>query len=80
MALTGDPDGDGMSDLGEWIAGSDPRAVAPLKAGTNPLDPESRFQVSGFRFQGDACEVSFDSVTGRVYGMLWNTDLMDTNG
>ncbi|MBN1675613.1 MAG: DUF4082 domain-containing protein, partial [Kiritimatiellae bacterium] len=63
-----DDDNDGMSDEDEQIAG------------TNPLDAGSSFQVSGFRVRGATAELSFDSVTGRVYGLSWNDDLTDTNG
>lgn len=50
-----DADGDGMTNLAEYTAG------------TSPVDPGSRFQVSGFSVQAGAFGLSWQSVTGRLY-------------
>jgi hypothetical protein len=52
-----DPDGDGLSNIGEFIAG------------TNPQIPESVFEIGSVRMNGAVCEISFDTVTGRLYAV-----------
>ncbi|MBN1672669.1 MAG: LamG domain-containing protein, partial [Kiritimatiellae bacterium] len=63
-----DDDNDGMSDEDEAVAGTD------------PLDPGSLFVVGATRSAADAFGLSFDSVTGRWYDILYNDDLRNTNG
>jgi hypothetical protein len=62
-----DDDNDGMSDVDEAIAGTD------------PLDPSSLFSVRCSAFGGEAFRVIIDSVTGRWYDLLYKPALMDTN-
>lgn len=65
-----DPDHDGMNNYQEY------------RAGTNPNDPASRFQVSGFRRQeggtsGTSLVLSWLSVTGKFYTIQKSTNLMN---
>lgn len=65
-----DWDHDGMSNLGEY------------KAGTNPTNDISRFQVSGFSVQGGGATwtnlvLSWMSVAGRCYAVQEATNLLD---
>ena len=50
-----DPDGDGMSNLAEY------------KAGTNPLDFQSQFAFIRVRSQAGGIRVEWSSVTNRTY-------------
>lgn len=59
-----DADGDGMSNLGEYIAG------------TCPTNAGSRFQVSGFSVQGGVFGLSFQTTTGRLYSALYCDNLL----
>jgi hypothetical protein len=65
--LDPDDDNDGMTDEAERTAG------------TNPLDPMDRLQITDVRFQLGQPHVIFDAVTGRWYSVLYKNDLMDTN-
>ena len=64
-----DDDNDGVSDVDEALAGTD------------PLDAGSVFEVSGVGGHGGGSfGLMFDSVTGRLYEVLYKNSLMDTNG
>ena len=58
-----DPDGDGFTNLDEYIAGTDPG------------DGESLLQVLNLIPQ--PFSVTFDTVTGRLYGVEYKDDLLD---
>jgi hypothetical protein len=58
-----DSDGDGVLDLQEAIAGTD------------PLDGSSAFRVSGVLVSGSDVTVEFPSVAGRTYAVECSTDL-----
>ncbi|MBA4388654.1 MAG: hypothetical protein C0404_11785 [Verrucomicrobia bacterium] len=65
-----DPDHDGMNNYQEY------------RAGTNPNDPASRFQVSGFRCQeggtsGTNLVISWQTITGKFYAIQKSTNLMN---
>ncbi|MBA4387400.1 MAG: hypothetical protein C0404_05425 [Verrucomicrobia bacterium] len=61
----GDADGDGMSNLAEYIAG------------TNPRNSEERFEVSGCGSQDAEYRLGFLTVTGRLYGVLCRSNLFE---
>ncbi|MBA4388315.1 MAG: hypothetical protein C0404_10065 [Verrucomicrobia bacterium] len=62
-----DYDGDGMSNMAEYVAGTD------------PADAKSKFQVSGVRSQNGAFGLGFQTVAGKTYGVLGNGDLIGTS-
>jgi hypothetical protein len=62
-----DDDNDGMTDVDEAIAGTD------------PLDASSVFSVQCSVFGGGGFRVVFESVLGRWYDVLYKDDLTDTN-
>jgi hypothetical protein len=58
-----DSDGDGKTDLEEFIAG------------THPGDKGSVFEISDFR-AGPPSVINWSSVSGRVYSVYWSTNLI----
>jgi alpha-glucosidase len=61
---TCDPDGDGMNNLQEYLAGTD------------PTNPASLFHVTAVQPSGTDYLVSFTSVTGKVYNVESSIDLV----
>lgn len=61
-----DNDGDGMSNRDEFIAG------------TLPRDGTSVFRIKSIVSDANGCEVSFDSLTGRVYRVESRDNFTDT--
>ena len=61
---TCDPDGDGMNNLQEYLAGTD------------PTNPASFFHVTAVQPSGANYLVSFTSVTGKVYDVESSIDLV----
>ncbi len=59
-----DPDGDGLDNLGEY------------RAGTNPTDPASRFAVEVFDDIGGGAHLVWSSVAGIVYTLQRSRDLL----
>ena len=59
-----DPDGDGVSNYEEYIAGTDPKQAS------------SRLTVSS-AFDGAAMNLSWNAVSGRVYAVSWTPNLME---
>ena len=58
-----DSDGDGRSNLAEYIAGM------------NPTNAASCFKVMAFNQKENGNVINWNVVTGRVYSVYWNTDL-----
>ena len=63
LSATGDQDGDGTINEEEEVAG------------TNPLDPASRFTISSATVSGSQVTVSFPTVVGRYYHVESSTSL-----
>lgn len=63
-AAGGDPDQDGMSNLQEYVAG------------TNPTDPASAFRARIVFADNGACRLEFNAVSGRTY-TLHSADQID---
>ncbi len=59
-----DPDGDGMNNYQEYIAG------------TNPLDPQSRFQILHVRPDPTGAFVDWSSVAGKSYTLQRSSSLV----
>lgn len=63
----GDPDddwdGDGSSNLSEFIAGTD------------PTDPDSLFEITGVTVEAGSVQVSWSSVEGKTYTLQYSTTL-----
>ena len=82
-----DADGDGLSNLAESGLGTNPTLGdtdgdhfldgAEDVAGTDPVDPRSYFYVSDIHpLEGDdGCELTFDTVAGRIYTVRYSTGL-----
>lgn len=62
-----DADGDGMSNLAEYVAG------------TNPTNVLSCLRCGVLAGQGSAFQVTFPTVAGRLYSVQYNDDLRTTN-
>ncbi len=70
MHAATDLDGDGLLDLQEYIASTDPTNAA------------SRFRVRGFQQRAQSQDhfvLTWDSVSGRVYTVYWGTNLAQTS-
>ena len=67
--LEGDPDGDGMSNLAEYIAGTDPTSSA------------STFQITGAAGDatGSGLTLTWPSIEGRKYDVLHSTSISPLN-
>ena len=65
-----DDDGDGMTNLQEYIAGTDPNNAASI------------FRITSFSHDENAgsATLTFSSVNGRLYRIEYNDDLANTNG
>lgn len=61
----GDLDGDSVTNLDEFILG------------TNPTDPNDLLQISLLNLRSSSVEVSWPSVLGRSYNLTWSTDLIN---
>jgi hypothetical protein len=61
---TGDPDGDGVDNLHEY------------RAGTNPLDPSSRFEVVEISKVSAGISIRWTSQTGRIYRVKRSANLL----
>jgi hypothetical protein len=57
-----DDDGDGMSNLDEFIAG------------TSPRDPASALRIKEAKFGANGCEITFDSINARLYRVEYKND------
>ena len=63
---TADPDGDGFNNMQEYIAGTD------------PLDMQSGFFITGGSIDNTQASLDWSSVSGRVYDVYWATNLLDS--
>ena len=61
-----DPDGDGINNLQEYTAG------------TNPQDAQSKFLVAGGVGRTQQVQLNWSSVSGRVYDVYWSTNLLNS--
>ncbi|MCU0751137.1 MAG: sulfatase-like hydrolase/transferase, partial [Akkermansiaceae bacterium] len=61
----GDPDGDGQDNRDEFIAGTD------------PTNPQSRFQVNESNHTVTSYQISWQSVIGRNYKIYWTADFIN---
>lgn len=59
-----DPDGDGLSNIEEYIAHTDPRS------------PESVFQIGNVNRVPGGFEIRFDTATGRLYAVQYESTML----
>ena len=64
---TDDADGDGLTNLQEFLAGTDPR------------NPNSRFAISSIASSAGNIQISFLSVSGKTYQLQYRNDLSSGN-
>ena len=72
-----DPDGDGLTNVQECAAGTDPQQSdtdgdwksdgAELLAGTDPLDSKSVFSITGLTYSQPGVRIDWSVVSGRAY-------------
>lgn len=62
-APTADPDGDGMTNLQEYLAGTDPR------------DPQSNLRVVFEQSAGDGFKIRFNGMAGKTYEIQYRDSL-----
>ena len=62
-----DPDRDGMTNLQEWLAGTD------------PTDAASALRFVSVSPAADGIRFEFQAVSGRWYTVQWNTNLLGAN-
>jgi len=80
FTVKADSDGDGIPDTddpdddNDWMSDEDEGT-----AGTNPLDADSEFKIQSSEFSGNLFQILFNSVTGRLYGVEYKNDLMDSS-
>ena len=82
-----DLDNDGLDDVGEALAGTDPRNPdsdgdgaldgSEVNAGTDPLDLLSVFKLTQVTRAGDTTRASWSSVPGRSYTLQVSPDLTE---
>lgn len=58
-----DPDGDGFTNLQEYVAG------------TNPTNPTSRLQIDSVNVAGGQTAIQFEAVAGKTYTILYRYNL-----
>lgn len=75
-----DNDGDGIPDATDPDDDNDGMAdVDELVAGTNPMDPQSVFKVRNADFPNSSFTLSFQSVSGKLYDLEYSTNLSVSN-
>jgi uncharacterized repeat protein (TIGR01451 family) len=62
-----DADGDGLTNLQEYLAG------------TNPRDPNSIFRIETFQISSNTCRIRFNSVLGKHYRLERSTEFPGRN-
>ena len=60
---TGDFDGDGVTDLNEFLSGTD------------PTNPNSRLQITSQIHNGSTFVLQFTAIAGKSYSVLYNTNI-----
>jgi len=82
-----DPDHDGLPNINEWVGLCDPtnpdtdgdnhKDGDEVLAGTDPLDPESRFEILHLRTREEGLEIECSAVAGRTYRVVVSDDLVE---